>query len=169
MNNFLIDLLLGFGYSSIGIVGALSLAWLQFSGLVSLSLSTFSSINFLVVTGLLIMYNTAFDQRSIKSAVIYSVIAFLYHIGRITEYLEREDKRFRVLFLSFGYTKSEYVKLYLLKKSALRNLSSLLVCWGILTMVFVMGKSVEDIPAKLFLGALLIIIGFTSSLLDRKE
>ncbi len=169
MSETFVDLILGISYSSIGIAGALWLAWLHFSGLVSVSLSTFSSFNFLVVTGLLIMYSASFSRTGIASAVIYSLIAFLYHIGRITEHLEKEDKRFRVLFLSFGYTKREYVKHYLLKKSMLRNLSSLLICWGVFTTVFVLDKSVDNTSAKLLWGGLLIIIGFTSALLDRKE
>ncbi|AEH51273.1 hypothetical protein [Pseudothermotoga thermarum] len=163
------DLILGLICSSIGIVGALLLAWLQFTETVIFSLSPFSSINFLVVTGLLIMYNSSFSKNSIGSVVIYCIIAFLYHIGRITEYLEKEDKRFRILFLSFGYTKKEYVGMYLFRKSTHRNLSSLLSCWGLLTTGLVLSDFYANASGKLILGGLLIILGFTSALLDRKE
>ncbi|ABV34157.1 MULTISPECIES: hypothetical protein [Pseudothermotoga] len=170
MADFIKDLFLGLSYSSIGIVTALPVVWANFSGAANMTLAPFSSVNTIVTLGLLLTYTSAFGQYSLRDFFVCVLIAFLFHVGRLSVYLENEDKRFRVLFLSLGYTKKEYVVLYLLKRSIKRNIASLLTCWGLFSTVFVVNRvSSGHELSKLLIGTLLVILGFTSASLDRKE
>lgn len=170
MNGFLKDFIFGFVYSVIGISSALPVVWANFSGTANMTFAPFSAINIIATLGVLITYTSTFGQYGIRDFFICSLIAFLFHIGRLSAYLESEDKRFRVLFLSMGFTKKEYVTIYLLKKCTKRNIASVLICWGIFTLVFALNRiSTGHELSKLSLGILLIVLGFTSSLLDRKE
>ncbi|MEJ5229192.1 MAG: hypothetical protein WHT65_04240 [Pseudothermotoga sp.] len=170
MKEFLRDFVMGLIYSLTGIGIALPIVWANFSGTANMTLVPFSSINTLVTLGVLLTYTSTFGQYGVRDIFICVLIAFLFHIGRLSVYLEGEDKRFRVFFLSMGFTKKEYVTTYLLKKSTKRNLSSVLICWGLFTAVLVLNRiSPGHELSKLVLGLLLTILGFTSSLLDRKE
>lgn len=170
MSDFLKDILFGLVYSLIGISSALPVVWANFSGTANMTLTPFSTINILATLGVLITYTSTFGQYGLRSFFICSLVAFLFHVGRLSTYLESEDKRFRVLFLSMGFTKKEYVTTYLLRRSTKRNIASILICWGLFSLVFVFNRvSTGHELSKLSLGVLLIILGFTSSLLDRKE
>lgn len=170
MSGFLKDFIFGFIYSAIGISSALPVVWANFSGTANMTFAPFSAINIIATLGVLITYTSTFGQYGIRDFFICSLIAFLFHIGRLSAYLESEDKRFRVLFLSMGFTKKEYVTIYLLKKCTKRNIASVLICWSIFTLVFVLNRiSIGHELSKLSLGILLVMLGFTSSLLDRKE
>lgn len=170
MNDFLKDFILGLAYSAIGISSALPVVWANFSGTANMTLAPFSAINIVATLGVLVTYTSTFGQYGVRDFFICSLIAFFFHIGRLAAYLEKEDKRFRVLFLSMGFTKREYVTTYLLKRCTKRNITSILICWGIFTMVFVFNRiSAGYELSKLSLGILLILLGFTSSLLDRNE
>ena len=170
MSDFLRDFLLGLVYSTIGISSALPVVWANFSGTANMTLTPFSTINAITTLGVLITYTSAFGQYGVRNFFICSLIAFLFHVGRLSAYLENEDKRFRVLFLSMGFTKREYVTTYLLKRCTKRNVASILICWGLFVLTFVFNRiSVGHELSKLSLGVLLVILGFTSSLLDRKE
>jgi len=170
VTDFLRDFLFGAVYSLIGISSALPVVWASFSGTANMTLAPFSTINVLATLGALITYTSVFGQYGVRNFFICSLIAFLFHIGRLSVYLEGEDKRFRVLFLSMGFTKKEYVTTYLLRRCTKRNVASVLICWGLFTLVFVLNRvSPGHELSKLSLGVLLIILGFTSSLLDRKE
>lgn len=170
MNDFLKDFMFGLAYSAIGISSALPVVWANFSGTANMTLAPFSAINIVVTLGVLVTYTSTFGQYGVRDFFIYSLIAFFFHIGRLAAYLEKEDKRFRVLFLSMGFTKREYVVTYLLRRSTRRNIASILICWGIFTMVFVLNRvSAGYELSKIYLGLMLILLGFTSSLLDRNE
>lgn len=170
MESTLTDLLLGMVFSGTGMAITLPVVWLSFSETVTLNIRGFSAINFLVVLGVLFVYFTAADISSVASFIICIIVAFFFHLGRVTEFLEREDKRFRILFLSMGYTKNEYVTTYLFRKSLYRNVASFLMGWGLFSFSLTLSRiTVHFEFERIFGGVLLILLGLTSALLERKN
>lgn len=162
------SILLGLVFSSIGLILAVLLTWIGLVSFANVNLSPFSFMNVLTTLGVLFMYGSTVEKFSIRDFLIYFVIGFFFHVGRLSVLLENEDKRLRVFFLSSGHTKNEYVFNYLFKRGIWKNITSLLSCWGLLVLAFEMYRFEVHRYFGFQLGLFLLCLGVTSSLLDRK-
>lgn len=161
-------ILLGLIFSGVGLTSACLLTWLGLVSFVNINLTPFSFMNVMSTLGLLFMYNSTFEVPKARDLLIYLLICFFFHAGRLSALLENEDKRMRVFFLSSGHTKNEYVLNYLFKRSMRKNLSSFLLCWGLLSLSLVLRDFSSWRTEGFWLGVFLLSLGVTSFLLDRK-
>ena len=161
-------ILLGLVLSSIGLIGASLLTWLGLVSFANINLVPFAFMNALTTLGLLFMYNSVFEVSSVRDFLIYVVVAFFFHAGRLSVLVESEDKRLRVFFLSSGHTKNEYVLNYVFKRAMRRNVASLLLCWGLMSLTIALRNLSLWKIQGFWIGVFLMFLGVTSFLLDRK-
>lgn len=161
--------MLGLAFSSVGLVGAVLLTWLGLVSFANINLVPFSFVNALTTLGLLFMYNSVFEVSSVRDFLIYVVVAFFFHAGRLSVLVEGEDKRLRVFFLSSGHTKNEYVLNYVFRRAVRRNVASLLLCWGLLSLSIVLRNLSAWRSQGFWVGVFLLCLGVTYFLLDRKH
>ncbi|WP_448531532.1 hypothetical protein [Pseudothermotoga sp.] len=162
-------ILLGLVLSSVGLIGASLLTWLGLVSFANINLVPFSFVNALTTLGLLFMYNSVFEASVVRDFLIYVVVAFFFHAGRLSVLLEAEDKRLRVFFLSAGHTKNEYVLNYLFRRAMRKNIASLLLCWGLLSLTMVLRNLNTWRNQGFWVGVFLLSLGVTYFLLDRKH
>jgi len=161
-------ILLGLVFSSAGLVGAGLLTWLGLVSFANINLVPFSFMNALTTLGLLFMYESVFEVSRVRDFLIYVVVSFFFHAGRLSVLLQGEDKRLRVFFLSAGHTKNEYVLNYLFKRSIRKNIASLLLCWGLMSLTIALRNLGSWKLQGFWIGVFLLCLGVTSFLLDRK-
>lgn len=161
-------ILLGLVLSSIGLIGASLLTWLGLVSFANINLVPFAFMNALTTLGLLFMYNSVFEVSSVRDFLIYVVVAFFFHAGRLSVLVESEDKRLRVFFLSSGHTKNEYVLNYVFRRAMRRNVASLLLCWGLMSLTIALRNLGLWKIQGFWIGVFLMFLGVTSFLLDRK-
>jgi len=162
-------ILLGLVLSSIGLIGASLLTWLGLVSFANINLVPFAFMNALTTLGLLFMYNSVFEVSSVRDFLIYVVVAFFFHAGRLSVLVESEDKRLRVFFLSSGHTKNEYVLNYVFRRAMRRNVASLLLCWGLMSLTIALRNLSLWKIQGFWIGVFLMFLGVTSFLLDRKH
>lgn len=162
------SILLGLIFSSVGLILAVLLTWIGLVSFANVNLSPFSFMNVLTTLGVLFMYGSTVERFNIRDFLIYFVVGFFFHVGRLSVLLDNEDKRLRVFFLSSGHTKNEYVFNYLFKRGVWKNITSLLSCWGLLVLALEMNRFEIYRYFGFQMGLFLLCLGVTSSLLDRK-
>lgn len=162
------SILLGLIFSSIGLILAVLLTWIGLVSFANVNLSPFSFMNVLTTLGVLLMYGSTVEKFSIRDFLVYFVVGFFFHVGRLSVLLENEDKRLRVFYLSSGHTKGEYVFNYLFKRAVRKNVISFLSCWGLLVLAIEMYRFEIHRHFGFQMGLFLLFLGVTSFLLDRK-